>query len=1211
MRRSCSRLFAISLSIALLFVCLPSFAQKVTGTITGVVTDPTGAIVPGATVAAKNPATGTVRTAKTDTNGVYTFPQVEVGDYTVTVTKEGFKTFTQKDVGLHVATTTTANFQLQVGSTSEQVEVEASAVQVNTENGTVGNVMEGEQVRELPMNGRNFVQLTTLIPGASVSENFDNKNKGLLAGVDISFSGASSSANQWLVDGANNNDEGSQRTILIYPSIDGIEEFKILRNSYGPEFGGAGGAQINVVTKGGGNNFHGDAYYFGRNAYLNAKNYFLGQGLNGQACTPSNPNYLSCKKQKLQRNDFGYTFGGPIKKDKIFFFWSEEWNRERRGVVRQDQVLTAQERQGNFSDLSGCPAGSRVMPINPATGAPFAGNVIPPNLLSAGGGSLIAMQPLPTITDPCKNPNWVAQVNVPLNWREENIRGDWNITKANSLMIRYAQDTWVNPTEAYEEGGLWGSQYWPAVNDSWSQPGKQAVAKLTSTLGTTAVNDFQFSWSANRIVISQGGTNPGLEKAVLQNVPAVFPPSGKLHGGQGEIPVCWCSSFFGTMAPWHNRQDLFTWKDDFSKVIGNHTFKVGGLYDRNAKDEEAGSGAESGQFWGVGGYQANLAGNPGGSNVNWAGSTGNFDADLLLKGTLWGGAESARNTWSQIRWRDYEFYFGDTWKMTRTFTFDYGFRWSFIRPEWMADNLWSSFSPSAYNPALGSDACNGILLPQGAPNMCQTLGFKGGTYANNRTFVPNNNHLIAPRLGIAWDVFGDQKFVLRAGAGQFFARDPLGLAIVDNQGNPPFGISAPFYHALDGPLVAGVNLFDGGGGSNIAAGGVPSTGFDQNTNLSNSWQWNITTESQLWKDAKLEIGWVGLRGIHLQSTQDANEIAPQNRLAYIMRGLNNSGDNRADLYPFGKLTTGNISMFGHRGDSIYHSLQAMFTTKIHHNSIFQLSYTWSKNIADVPLGYNNGPGAYIDTYNTRASRGLANFDRRNVFNASFVYNLPTFDGANGFVKSVLGGWETSTIVQLASGPALTATIDGTYTTIYYNGTKNGFNPWGMGTTNGFTALPNVTNSPCSLSRNSNSIGPLQFLNPEHFTLNGAVIGTEANSGIGQCPGPGLQDLDFALDKNFVLPIGGNGGRFFPEHPKLQFRLETFNLLNHPMFRFNGSNLAVSFQCADPVKLINCPTLVGNTISGGVVNYAVDNFGKLPLASNIGNREIQYALKFIF
>src|SRR6266851_2874768 len=212
---------------------------------------------------------------------------------------KGFREYKATNVEVHVSSVTRVDAKLEVGAATEEVVVEAQAIEINTENGEVGGVIEGNQVRELPLNGRNFVQLTTLMPGASVSEGFDNKNKGLMGGVDISFSGAPSNANEWRVDGATNNDIGSQRTILIYPSIDGIEEFKILRNSYGPEYGGAGGAQINIVTKGGGNQFHGSGYYFGRSGLLNAKNYFLGQ--NPGPCLPGD---LSCKKQLLIRNDF-------------------------------------------------------------------------------------------------------------------------------------------------------------------------------------------------------------------------------------------------------------------------------------------------------------------------------------------------------------------------------------------------------------------------------------------------------------------------------------------------------------------------------------------------------------------------------------------------------------------------------------------------------------------------------------------------------------------------------------------------------------------------------------------------------------------------------------------------------------------------------------------------------------------------------------------
>src|SRR5712692_978475 len=455
-----------------LLISTSAFAQKISGTITGTVTDPQGAVAQGATVTITDAQTNATRTASTGPSGTYAFPELDPGTYTVKVSMKGFREYTTTNVEVHVSSVTRVDAKLEIGATTEEVIVQAQAVEINTENGEVGGVIEGNQVRELPLNGRNFVQLTTLLPGASVAEGFDNKSKGLMGGVDISFSGAPSNANQWRVDGANNNDIGSQRTIMLYPSVDGIEEFKILRNSYGPEYGGAGGAQINVVTKGGGNDFHGDAYYFGRNDVLNAKNYFI--GLNN--CTVSNdPN---CKKQMLRRNDFGYTIGGPILHDKVFFFWSEEWNHERRGAVRHDIVPTAQERNGDFSDMT--------TPPNFPAGTTSAPGVLTPDNVSPAGQAYLSQVPLPT-----NGNEWVAQVRVPLNWREENIRGDIKITKSNTLMLRFAQDSWDNPLHASANGeaGLWGTQDFPAVSDAWTQPSKMAIARLTTTIGSGSVND--------------------------------------------------------------------------------------------------------------------------------------------------------------------------------------------------------------------------------------------------------------------------------------------------------------------------------------------------------------------------------------------------------------------------------------------------------------------------------------------------------------------------------------------------------------------------------------------------------------------------------------------------------------------------------------------------------------------------------------------------
>jgi len=300
----------------------PVMAQKTSGTIRGVITDPSGAVVANVSVEITNTETGLSRTVTTNAQGEYVAPEVAVGTYKVTVKAPNFKESVSSNVDMHTSSTQTLNIQLQVGSNSEQVTVAASEVQVQTDNAALGEVVTGEQVRELPLNGRSFVQLTQLQPGVSAADNFSANNKGLLAGVDFSVNGNATTNNLFLVDGANNNDVGSNRTILIYPSIEAISEFKMLRNSYGPEYGQASGAVINIVTRSGSNQWHGDVLYFGRNDALNAEEWFA-HDAGVQAAANGTPLHNNGKNE-LRRNDYGYSIGGPILKDKLFVFWSQE-----------------------------------------------------------------------------------------------------------------------------------------------------------------------------------------------------------------------------------------------------------------------------------------------------------------------------------------------------------------------------------------------------------------------------------------------------------------------------------------------------------------------------------------------------------------------------------------------------------------------------------------------------------------------------------------------------------------------------------------------------------------------------------------------------------------------------------------------------------------------------------------------------------------------
>jgi hypothetical protein len=430
--------------------------------------------------------------------------------------------------------------------------------------------------------------------------------------------------------------------------------------------------------------------------------------------------------------------------------------------------------------------------------------------------------------------------------------------------------------------------------------------------------------------------------------------------------------------------------------------------------------------------------------------------------------------------------------------------------------------------------------------------------------------------------------------------------------NPPYAVSASGYRAFDGPLVPGTTIFDGGGAANAwPVGGLPGQAFEQDTNLSNSWQWNVTTETMLARNTKLELGWVALRGIHLTSASDINQIRPEDRLAYIQAGLAGVSD-RSNFFPLGAMTTNQITEWNHRGDSIYHSLQAMFSSKIGRNSQIQSSYTWSHNISDTTLGYVGTSTALSDTYNTKADRGNADFDRRHVFNISWVYNTPTLEGQNAFLKGVVGGWETSSILNIASGPAIT--VSGSVSNLCPSqaqlaGCNDGSvalvglgNPWGVANAGQFGSRPNVTTQSCNTGQS------LTWVNQAGFSFNGFPLGGYPNAGPGQCPGPGTRDVDFSISKNWNLPIKGT--HFFTEGVKLQFRFETFNLFNHPMFRFNNTNLTYAATGTLADGSVTGYISPQNTVEGTVLTSG-SHFGQPPFLNNLGNREIQYALKFIF
>lgn len=1145
--------------LVILGLVLPATAlgQRTTAAMRGTVTDSSGAVVPGAEVTVRSADTGLTRTTTTTTDGLYSFADLPVGRYRLDVALQGFKTASLTDVALRVAEDRELNVQLETGQLTETVSVVSTVLAVKTVGGDVSGLVTGEQVRELPLNGRNFLQLVTLMPGVSAPDFLNVKDKGLLGGSDVSVSGSDVTANMWTVDGANNNDVGSNRTLLVYPSLEAIEEFKILRNSYGPEFGGAGGAQVNIITRSGSNDWRGSLFYSGRSDKFNKTNYFL-----EQANEP---------KEKLSRNDFGGSFGGPLVRDRVHFFTTLEWNKEDRGTTRVAFVPTQAERNGDFSGprIPGC---SSAIPNDPLTGQPFPGNRIPPDRISPAGRAFLNLYPLPNTTPTggsCNN--WVTSLDSPIDYYTQSYRADWTASASSRLMVRYTQDGWKNKAPSINTN-LWGDDAFPAVDSDWDQPSRSFVASLSQTLGATATNTLQFSYSANKIEVTRAGTNPELNAQIVSAIPPVFSTSGKYHGSEIGHPVFWGGGGYAALwneAPFLNNQDLYVFKDDYTRVFGKHLVKAGALASFNKKNEDSiGNGsAENQAFWGSTGLA---------SGGVLGGGTGNILADFLLRDMTFGFSEQSAQRSVPQRWRDVEMYVADSWQAAPRVTVDFGVRYSLFLNSYAADNNITSFSPAAFSPALGADPCNGLLVPPGE-TFCRDAGFRGGTEGPNRSLFEQDYNNIAPRLGVAWDITGRGTTALRAGLGQFFLRERLspGLNIAQN---PPFVRTVSGNRTLDSNAPPCPTCFG-------SAAGAPSRGRAEEQITPNTWQWNVTAQHELWRNTTIEVGYVASKGVDLLRTKDINQVAPGdiNRNGIEDR-LENARAATPAVRPYGVFGDQTFVFWDHSGESSYHSLQTQFVSRLGRGSQFQTSYTLSRSRANLALTDSSGGNAAnttaLDLSNPDADVGRPETGRTHIWNASLILMLPSLDGRSRAAQHVAGGWQIGTIANAATGQPLNA----------YVTSVPGLNgaPSGLGYDD--NQRPNrVEGEPCRPEGGR----PEQIINPAAYTLNGFRLGTLGTSRRGECTGPNFFQVDLALYKNF--PVGNR--------MRLQFRWDIFNLFNNTNFLFRNMNLNY-----------NPSNVVFNTGSAATATAITSatvpsNFGQATLARD--PLQMQFGFKLIW